>query len=116
MKMNRIAMTACSRAAEIGFLCSRGSAAYPRQASCLHPARPPHKTAHRAEPDEPKREDTTRDQLGINHPAWHAIGLSLAVGFIVGAGSLFAWSLGELIKLADRGMSSFMQSQLWIPR
>jgi hypothetical protein len=107
-------MTACSRAAEVGFSCSRVSVAYPGQANCLHPA--PHKNAQGAEPDEPECEGATRGHSGTHHAASDTIGLSVAVGFVVGAGSLFAWSLGELIKLADRGMSDFMQHQIWITR
>jgi hypothetical protein len=84
--------------------------------SCLPPTRSRHKIAKRAELVEPEGDEATRDQFGINHTTRDAIGLSLAIGFVVAAGSLFASSLVELIKLADRGMSDFMQNQLWMPR
>jgi hypothetical protein len=116
MKVNRTPMAVCSRAAEIGFSFSRSGIAYPRQGRCLRPARSPHKIANRAEPDEPEREDAARDLTAVNQTAREAIGLSLAICFVVVVGSLFAWSLVELMKLADRCMPSFIQSQLWIPR
>jgi hypothetical protein len=116
MKVNRTKMTDGGRATEIGFSFSPVSTAYRRQMTCLCPARPPLSVPDRAaELCEPEREEEVNDPLTIRRPAREAVGLSLAILFVVGAGSLFAWSLMELMKLADRGMSSFMQSQLRIP-
>jgi hypothetical protein len=117
MKVNNTKMTDGRRATEVGFSFSPVSTAYRRQVRCLCPARPPLSVPDRAaQLCEPEREEEMRDPLTVKHSTREAIGFSLAIVFVVGVGGLFGCSLMELMKLVDRGVSSFMQAQLWIPR
>jgi hypothetical protein len=56
------------------------------------------------------------DSAPIKQSKLEVIAVSLATLFIFAAATVFTWNLTELIKVIDRSISIYMQTQLWIPR